>query len=81
MLAKVPTLIACGDHDMLTPFKHSEDMAAALPDCELVILPGAGHVAMMEQPDAINDALVRLVERATPSPLVAMARRLRPRRD
>lgn len=81
VLAKVPTLIACGERDMLTPVKHSEEMAAALPDCELVVLPGAGHVAMMEQPDVINDALVRLVERATPSPLVAFARRLRSRRD
>jgi len=77
VLARVPVLIACGDRDMLTPVKHSEDMAAALPDCELVILPGAGHVAMMEQPDVVNDALVRLVEKATPSPLVAFARRIK----
>lgn len=77
VLARVPTLIACGDHDMLTPVKHSEEMAAALPNCELVILPGAGHVAMMEQPDVVNDALVRLVEKATPSPLVAFARRIK----
>ncbi|MCB0925369.1 MAG: alpha/beta hydrolase [Mycobacterium sp.] len=77
VLASIPTLIACGDHDLLTPVKHSEEMAAALPDCELVILRGAGHVAMMEQPDVVNDALVRLVEKATPSPLVALARRIK----
>ena len=52
-------------------------MAAALPDCELVIVSGAGHLVQMEAPDVINDALVGLVERATPSPLVALARRVR----
>lgn len=79
VLARIPTLIACGDRDLLTPVKNSEDMAAALPDSLLVIVPGAAHVVMMERPEVINDALVRLVERATPSRLVAFARRLRDR--
>ena len=79
VLATVPTLIACGDRDLLTPVKYSEEMAAALPDSLLVIVPGAGHLVQMERPDVINDALVRLVERATPSRLVAFARKLRGR--
>ena len=78
-LAKVPTLIACGAHDLITPVEHSEAMAAALPKSELVIVGGAGHLVQLEQPEAIDDALVRLVERATPSKLVAMTRRLRDR--
>ena len=78
-LAKVPTLIACGAHDLITPAEHSEAMAAALPKSELVIVGGAGHLVQLEQPEAIDDALVRLVERATPSKLVAMTRRLRDR--
>jgi pimeloyl-ACP methyl ester carboxylesterase len=81
VLARIPTLIACGDRDLLTPVKNSEELAAALPDSLLVIVPGAGHLAMMERPEVINDALVRLVERATPSRLVAFARRLRDRID
>ncbi|WP_328363742.1 alpha/beta hydrolase [Mycobacterium sp. NBC_00419] len=79
VLARIPTMIACGDHDVLTPVKHSEEMAAVLPDSELVIVPGAGHLVQLEDPDIINDALVRLVERATPSKLVAFARRLKNR--
>ena len=79
VLARIPTLIARGDRDMLTPVRNSEDMAAALPDSLLVIVPGAAHVVQMERPEVINDALVRLVERATPSRLVAFARRLRER--
>ena len=65
VLARIPTLIACGTRDLLTPAKHSEEMAAFLPDSELVIVPGAGHLVQLEQPDVINDALLRLVERAT----------------
>ncbi len=78
-LAKVPTLIACGDRDLITPAEHSEAMASALPKSELVIVGGAGHLVQLEQPEVIDDALVRLVERATPSKLVAMTRRLRDR--
>ena len=79
VLAQIPTMIACGDHDVLTPVVHSEEMAAVLPDSELVIVPGAGHLVQLEQPEVINDALVRLVERATPSKLVALTRRLKER--
>ena len=79
VLARIPTMIACGDHDVLTPVSHSEEMAAVLRDTELVIVPGAGHLVQLEAPDVINDALVRLVERATPSKLIAFARRLKDR--
>ncbi len=78
-LAKVPTLIACGDHDLLTPMEYSQDMAVALPKSELVIVEGAGHLVQLEQPEIIDDALVRLVERATPSKLIALTRRLKER--
>jgi pimeloyl-ACP methyl ester carboxylesterase len=64
VLARIPTLIACGSADLLTPAKYSEEMAEQLPDSELVIVPGAGHLVQLEQPEIINDALLRLVERA-----------------
>jgi pimeloyl-ACP methyl ester carboxylesterase len=78
-LAKVPTLIACGDRDLLTPMESSQSMAAALPKSELVVVGGAGHLVQLEAPEVIDDALVRLVERANPSKLVALTRRLRER--
>ena len=78
-LAKVPTLIACGDRDLLTPVEHSQRMAEVLPKSELVIVGGAGHLVQLEAPEEIDEALVRLVERATPSKLVALTRRVRER--
>ena len=78
-LSRVPTLVACGDRDMLTPMEYSEAMAHELAQSELVIVGGAGHLVQLEHPEIIDDALVRLVERATPSKLVALTRRMRGR--
>jgi pimeloyl-ACP methyl ester carboxylesterase len=78
-LLRVPTLIACGDHDLLTPDEYSRERAACMPQSELVIVPGASHLALLDKPEAINDGLVRLVRRATPSRAALAGRRLRER--
>ena len=78
-LLKIPTLIACGDHDLLTPDEYSRRMAAALPLSDLVIVTGAGHLALLDKPDEINDGLVRLVNRAVPGRTVLWYRRSRER--
>ena len=78
-LLRIPTLIACGDHDLLTPDEYSRKMAASLPLSELVIVTGASHLALLDKPDAINEGLVRLVNRTTPSRMVLRYRRFRER--
>ncbi len=78
-LLRIPTLIACGDHDLLTPDEYSRKMAASLPQSELVIVTGASHLALLEKPDAINDGLIRLVNRALPRKMVQRYRRFRAR--
>ncbi|MGB9222701.1 MAG: alpha/beta hydrolase [Mycobacterium sp.] len=78
-LLKIPTLIACGDHDLLTPDEYSRKMAASLPRSELVIVSGASHLALLDKPDAINDGLVRLVNRALPGKMALRYRRYRER--
>ncbi|MBW0019087.1 MAG: alpha/beta hydrolase [Mycobacterium sp.] len=78
-LLKVPTLIACGDHDLLTPDEYSRKMAASLPQSELVIVSGASHLALLDKPDPINAGLIRLVERAVPGRMALRYRRFRER--
>lgn len=78
-LSKIPTLVACGDRDMLTPLEYSQRMAREMEKSELLIVGGAGHLVQLERPEVIDEALVRLVERATPSKLVALTRRVRER--
>ena len=78
-LLRIPTLIACGDHDLLTPDEYSRKMAACMPRSELVIVAGASHLALLDKPDAINDGLIRLVNRAMPSRMAQRYRRFRDR--
>jgi hypothetical protein len=54
-------------------------MAGALPESELLIIGRASHLALLGKPDPINDALVRLVKRATPGKMATLTRRLRER--
>ena len=53
-----PTLVLCGREDRMTPVKYSEFLASRLPDAQLVLVDGAGHFVMLEQPAAVNRALV-----------------------
>lgn len=76
-LLRIPSLVACGDHDLLTPDEYSRKMAASLPQSELVIVAGASHLALLDKPDAINGGLVRLVGRATPTKRALRLRRIR----
>jgi pimeloyl-ACP methyl ester carboxylesterase len=78
-LLRIPTLVACGDHDLLTPDEYSRKMAASLPLSELVIVTGASHLALLDKPDAINDGLVRLIHRAVPGKMTLRYRRFRER--
>jgi pimeloyl-ACP methyl ester carboxylesterase len=64
LLASTRVLIICGEHDLLTPLEHSREMAEKLPNAELVVVPQGGHVALMEYPDIVNEALAGLIESA-----------------
>ncbi|NNM84213.1 MAG: alpha/beta hydrolase [Phycisphaerales bacterium] len=52
-------LIIVGREDIVTPPAVAAQMAAAMPHGELVEIDHAGHLACIEQPDAVNDAIFR----------------------
>jgi pimeloyl-ACP methyl ester carboxylesterase len=52
------TVVLVGDDDRLTPPELSREMAAAIPGARLVVIPDSGHLSTMEQPAAVNRALV-----------------------
>ena len=57
----VPTLVVAGDRDKLTPASHAERIAAALPrPAGLTVLKDTGHMAPLERPREVSDALRRL---------------------
>lgn len=52
-----PTLVLVGEGDTLTPPVLSEEMAAAIPNARLTVVPHCGHLSTIERPDAVNKAL------------------------
>jgi 3-oxoadipate enol-lactonase len=62
----VPTLIVCGDEDVLTPVKESEAMHAAIADAQLAVIPGAGHASCVEHPAAFNALLASFMQARFP---------------
>jgi pimeloyl-ACP methyl ester carboxylesterase len=60
-------LVIVGDHDLLTPARHSEAIVGALPGAEHVVVRRAGHLLLLEHPDVLTEHLVRLIEKSTRS--------------
>lgn len=60
-----PTLVLCGEADKLTPPSIHRDMAIALPNSRLELVPDAGHMTPIEQPDRVTAALLALLRRPT----------------
>jgi pimeloyl-ACP methyl ester carboxylesterase len=60
----MPVLVLAGIGDLVTPSEHSEAIADLLPDAELVLVPDAGHLVMLEHPEVVTDRLADLLTRA-----------------
>lgn len=76
---KVPTLICCGEHDTLYLPRRHEFMAGLVPRAKLVVIEGAGHLPMVEQPGAVTKALAQWMDSAlAPSLLRNGAKGTRP---
>lgn len=57
-----PTLVLCGAEDRLcTPELH-RDMAVRIPGASLQVIADCGHLSTMEQPDRVNEALLRWLQ-------------------
>lgn len=52
-----PTLLLTGREDGWSPPARHREMAASIPNSRVVIVPDAGHMAPMEQPAAVADAM------------------------
>ncbi|MCH0563342.1 MULTISPECIES: alpha/beta fold hydrolase [unclassified Streptomyces] len=61
---QMPVLVLAGLDDLVTPSGHSEVIADLLPDAELVLVPDAGHLVMLEHPEVVTDRLADLLTRA-----------------
>ncbi len=58
-----PTLVMAGADDPATPVAMSEELASGIKDAELSVVPHASHLASVEQPTAVTDAIAKHLER------------------
>ncbi|NII09540.1 alpha/beta hydrolase [Oleiagrimonas sp. C23AA] len=61
----VPAAVIVGDGDPLTPPEVARDMTQAIPRAELSIIETCGHASTREQPEAVNQALERWLQRVS----------------
>lgn len=55
---RCPTLVVCGDGDLLTPPECSRELAHGIAGARLEMLQDCGHLLTLEQPDAVNALLL-----------------------
>lgn len=53
----LPTLILCGEDDALTPVPYSQFLHSRIKGSKLEVLSNAGHMVMMESPQAFNEKI------------------------
>jgi len=58
---RVPTLVVTGTADRLTPVKYARFLAQHIPDAQLVLVEGAGHMVMLERPQEVSEAVARFL--------------------
>jgi pimeloyl-ACP methyl ester carboxylesterase len=64
VLRDLPVLVVAGENDLVTPPDHARAIAAELPDADLLIVDGAGHMVMMERASLVNLHLRTFLHRA-----------------
>ena len=72
----VPALVVVGEHDRVTPPASAVGLAGSLPDGRLVVLEGAGHMAMLERPAELDREIRAFAHKVlNPEPAHAPRRR------
>ncbi len=61
--ADVPALVVVGEQDVLSPVAQAQEMADALPQGRLAVLPGAGHLSAVEDPAAFSAVVTGFLDR------------------
>ncbi len=56
-----PSLVVCGQDDILKPVKFSKLLADSIPNAEFAVIPDCGHVTIFEKPGILNSMLAGFV--------------------
>lgn len=61
---QVPTLVVWGEEDRMLPARHAQKTSERIPDAELHVLPGCGHLAQIERAEEFNALLLDFLRTA-----------------
>jgi pimeloyl-ACP methyl ester carboxylesterase len=59
---KLPVLVIAGESDTLVPMRRQEFTANLMPYGKMVVIEAAGHLACLEQPDAVSEAIAAFLD-------------------
>jgi len=62
---RVPTLVIVGEEDRALPPWNSRRVAEGIPGAEFVVVPQAGHLASIEHPGPVTDAVMQFLSKMT----------------
>lgn len=57
-------LVIVGDHDLMTPARHSAAIVQLLPHAEHIVVRDGGHLVMLEHPEVVTGHLIEMIERS-----------------
>lgn len=59
----VPVMVISAQDDKLTPPKYADFLESAIPDTTRAHIPDAGHIAPLEKPGEVNQAIIEFLDR------------------
>jgi pimeloyl-ACP methyl ester carboxylesterase len=59
---RCPALVIVGEQDTITPVAEARTMFERIPNAQLEIIAGAGHLSNLEQPEAFTGLVVRFMQ-------------------
>ncbi len=57
---EAPVLVVAGDHDLIKA-EHTLSLFQSLPHARLLIVPGASHMVVVEQPELVNNEIIKFL--------------------
>jgi pimeloyl-ACP methyl ester carboxylesterase len=60
---KIPALIICGENDALTPPAIMKPLAEKINGAEFVVIKNSGHMSPIENPEEVNEAIKKFLEK------------------
>jgi pimeloyl-ACP methyl ester carboxylesterase len=59
---RVPVLVVSADEDKLTPPKYADYLESTIPQAVRANIADAGHIAPLEKPRAVNQAIIDFLD-------------------